>query len=102
MLLNLLLNALPSHVVEFVKARTPRSVNDAAVTADLCSSKRRSSLSCKKPEAQKRIVFSNRQVSATEAGKRDANYDVHVGDRSQLNLQSSNGKFTAARSKQQA
>jgi hypothetical protein len=53
MSLYMFLDSLPLNVCEFVKAKTPESVNDAAVAADLCFSIKGSNMPNKKPDNKK-------------------------------------------------
>ena len=79
MLLNLFLASLPSQVNEFVKARTPKSLTDAAEAADLCFSNKSSNLPVKK-EARRDYPNSNRQINSAETSKNDASSDVSLTD----------------------
>jgi hypothetical protein len=80
MLLNLFLASLPSNVNEFVKARTPKSLTDAAESADLWISIKGSNVHVKMPDGKKDNPSANRHRNLAEIGKNDASNDVVVTD----------------------
>jgi hypothetical protein len=99
MLLNMFLDSLPSHVCEFVKAKTPKSVNDAAVAADLCFSIKGSNMPNKKPDNKKPGGLAYRQTNPIETSKQDSCSDYTVsGDSRQVNAQAINSKASASQS----